>query len=127
LVSKKNGKSYLIDKRCAFLKLAIFFVCNVFRYFLHRSLHVKRCKKAFYQPDLLQFLWKLAKWQFWAKKLTAIFYLGQKATRKKTTGLPTFWFLHHTFFDNSASIYCKNLCLVALKRYFIEQNSKNEK
>jgi hypothetical protein len=62
-----------------------------------------------------------------SKKQTSIFYPGQKASHKKTTGLPTFRFLHHTFFDNSTSFCCKNLCLGALERYFIEQKSKNTK
>jgi hypothetical protein len=55
-----------------------------------------------------------------SKKQRSVFYLGQKASHKKTTGLPT-------FFDNSTSFYCKNLCLGALERLFIKQNSKNRK
>jgi hypothetical protein len=55
-----------------------------------------------------------------SKKKRSIFYSGQKASHKKTTGLPTFRF-------SMISPSYRKLCLGALERYLFEQNSKNKK
>jgi hypothetical protein len=56
--------------------------------------------------------------------------LPKSLPQKKLQGYQLFdflRFLHHTFFDTSTSFYCRNLCLGALERYFIEKKSKNKK
>jgi hypothetical protein len=63
-----------------------------------------------------------------SKKHITIFKLSQKASHKKLQGYQLFdfaRFLHHNFFDNSTSFYCRNWCVGVLVRYFIKQNSKN--
>jgi hypothetical protein len=90
---------------------------------LYRSCQVNPC------IVLLQFVWKLAYCEFLAKNIT-IFYPGHKSSHKKLQRYQLFdfpRFLHHTFFDNSTSYCCRNLCLGALERYFIEQNMRKIK
>jgi hypothetical protein len=62
-------------------------------------------------------------------KIGIMTVLGQKTPTIKLQGYQLFdfpfpRFLHHIFFDNSASFYCRNLCLNALEKYLIEQNKK---
>jgi hypothetical protein len=97
---------------------------------LYRSFHLKRFKKGLFSTRPSSISLKISIMRVFSKKQRSISYLGQKASHKKTTGLSTFRFSTislHTFFDNSRSFYCRNLCLSALEGYFIEQNSKNKK
>jgi hypothetical protein len=72
---------------------------------------------------------KIGIMRVFSKKQITIFLISQKASHKKTLGLPTVRyprFLHHTFFDNSTSFYCKNLCFGALERLFIDKIKKKK-
>jgi hypothetical protein len=63
-----------------------------------------------------------------AKNRHPFFIKAKKPPTKKLQGCQLFEFprfLHHTFFDNSTSFYCRNFCLGALERYSFKQNSKN--
>jgi hypothetical protein len=96
----------------------------------YRSFQVKRCQRGLFPTRPSSISLKIGIVRVFSKKQTYIFYVGQKPPTKKLQGYHVFdfpQFLHHTFFDNSTSFYCRNLCLGALERYFIEQNSKNQR
>jgi hypothetical protein len=79
----------------------------------------------FCQPDLLRFLWHSESFK---QKTDNYILVKPKNLPQKNYRVANFSrFLHHTFFDNSTSFYCKNLCLGALERLNIELNSKNKK
>jgi hypothetical protein len=53
-----------------------------------------------------------------SKKQTSIFYLGKSISQKKPQGYQLFdfpQFLHHAFFDNLMSFYCRSLCFESKK------------
>jgi hypothetical protein len=104
--------------------------CIYFFRLIYRPFHVNGCKKGLFPTRPSSISLKIGIVRDFSKKKEVRLLFRPKSFQKKTTGLPTFDFprvLHHTFFDNSTSFYCKNLCLGALERLFIEQNSKNIK
>jgi hypothetical protein len=93
----------------------------------YRPFQSRGCKKGLFPTRPFSFSLKIGMMRVFSKKQRSLFLFRPKnLPQKKLQGYQLFdfpRFLNNTFY-NLTSFWCRNLCLDALERYFIEQNSK---
>jgi hypothetical protein len=93
----------------------------------YHQFHINCCKKGLFPTRPSSISLKIGIVRVFRKKRGPSFISAKKPPTKKLQGYQLLdfpRFLHHTFFNNSISFYCRNLCMCALERYFIEKNKK---